>query len=305
MDRIARDGTSIASTAPALARGMRLRRWLLALGLGGSALLLAACSMPPQNVSRSSQESPVTAATTVAAAPSMEARVATPQQANSTLGTQWGEGRSSPIIIVDSTRLTPHRPQAQSSMRYTDEDSIRRALGSNADRQLSVLLADGKIEWSVVNGNGSPLPIYSSRDDANYQIAGREGERYVLVYANRSQRDYELIATVDGLDVLTGKPGSIEAEGYLLRGGATLRIEGFRKSQNEVASFRFSAKGGAYAANTPSGNVRNVGVIGAAVFEVRVDEASLPAPMRRGAPAGADAFPADGGRFASPPPRYR
>ena len=318
MDRKTRNANAITSTIASkfASKRMTLRRWLLALGLGTS-MLLAACSMPPQQPSSASSTGSVATESAAASRPPIVDRSVAPQisrlpfpqtpQANSTLGTQWGEGRVSRVVTVDTTRLTPSRPQAQSSMRYTDEHSIRRALGGDVDQQLSVMLVGGHIEWSVVDGRGAPLPIYSRRGEANYHVAGRAGERYELVYANRSQRNYELVATVDGLDVLSGQPGSVDAEGYLIRPGQTIRIEGFRKSSDEVATFRFSSKDGAYASNTPAGNPRNIGVIGSALFEVTVAEAvgrAQPPLPSRPPGQGPDAFPADKGRFASPP-QYR
>jgi len=52
------------------------------------------------------------------------------------------------------------------------------------------------------------LTIFSSLEQKNYQLAGKAGERCVLVYTNRSATPYEIITRVDGLDVLSGKPGS-------------------------------------------------------------------------------------------------
>jgi hypothetical protein len=114
---------------------------------------------------------------------------------------------------------------------------------------------------------------------------------------------------VDGLDVFSGQPGSLRNTGYLLYPGRTLRIQGFRKSQREVAAFRFSAKDRAYANNTPAGDARNIGVIGTALFEVRVNDpqaglrpAPPPPPAQRGGP---NPFPADPARPYAPPPQYR
>ncbi|WP_027014002.1 S8e ribosomal protein [Comamonas composti] len=261
-------------------------RWLLALML---ALGLGACS---QHYPRLAEMELARAGNLQAAAP--EARAA------STLGTQWGEARASHTRTVYAQRLSPDRPQALAQLRYSDEVSIRRALGAHADRQLNVLLADGNVEWSVQDGQGQPLPIY--RQGAEYLVAGRHGERYELVYVNRSRVGYEVVATVDGLDVLSGQGGSISREGYWLKPGTTLRIDGFRKSQSEVASFRFAGKQRAYAANTPEGDARNVGVIGSALFEVRVTDPE----QAQASPAGKtpQAFPADAGSYAKPP-QYR
>lgn len=270
--------------------GMLLGVLLLVAGLAG-------CGALP------STQDAMQAAQTGSAAPR------TPR-VESTLGTEWGEGRESVTRTVEAARLDPERPRTVAQLRYSDEASIRRALGRSSDRQLSMQLAEGDVEWSVQDGQGRPLPIFSTPGAQDHQLAGRHGERYELVYTNRSQRHYEVVATVDGLDVLTGQSGSLRNAGYLLRPGETLRIEGFRKSQREVASFRFASKERAYAANTPAGDARNVGVIGAALFDVRVAEPD-PDRSRRttsgqelGDPGGPSAFPADGGPFA-PPPQYR
>lgn len=285
----------------ATARRLRWWHWLGGLLLSAG---LAACSMPPssQGVTVAQESAP--------ASPPAPARMAPPPatRVESTLGTQWGEGRDSKVQTVEATRLSPDRPQAVSLLRYSDETSIRRALGRNGDRQLNVLLADGDVEWAVQDEQGMALPIFSTRGGQDYQVAGRNGERYELVYTNRGSRYYEVVATVDGLDVLSGQAGSVRNGGYLLRPGETLRIDGFRKSQSEVAAFRFAAKGRAYANNTPAGDARNVGVIGSALFEVRMNERNGGAQRPRRPEVeqgGPEAFPGDPARSYAPPPQYR
>ena len=280
---------------------LKLPQWLLAWSLGAGLVMLAGCSVVPQHQMASRDN---TAAVTTAASPAPQTR--------STLGTQWGEGRDSRVITVEASRISPNQPQAQGAMRYTDEGSIRRALGGNADLQRSVMLAEGRLEWSVVDGSGGALPIFSARGSNNnnnssndFMVAGRHGDRYELVYVNRSQRYFEVVATVDGLDVLSGQPGSTAHRGYLIGPGETRRIDGFRKSNTEVAAFRFSSKDNAYASNTPAGNPSNIGVIGTAVFEVNVAQnAPVAAPRNYGTQPAPDPFPADRGRYA-PGPQYR
>lgn len=254
-------------------------RYLGRLSLLAAALLLAACSSVPQQAAQR------------AAAPS-----AAPQTA-STLGTQWGEGRESRAYSVPAQRIEPQRDELQ--LAYSDERSIRQALGQNLDAQRSILLDQGKVELSVHDARDTPLTFYSSQGKSNYQLAGKAGERYVLVYTNRSATPYEIITTVDGLDVLSGQPGSRSHNGYLLQAGAVLRIEGFRKSADEVAAFRFSGKDKAYAANTLAGDTRNIGVIGTVLYEVR------PVNPRQPASQSPNPFPGDkaNGQYA-PPPRY-
>ena len=265
--------------------------------LGGLLLVagLVACGVAPSN-----QDAMQAAQTGAPRTPRVE----------STLGTQWGEGRESVTKVVHASRLTPERPRDVSQLRYSDELSIVRALGNAAERQTNALLADGDVELQVLDGSAAALRIFSTRGGRDFHVAGRHGERYELVYTNRSNRFYEVVTTVDGLDVLSGQPGSVHSGGYLLRPGERLVIDGFRKNDREVAAFRFAGKGRAYANNTPAGDARNVGVIGTALFDVRLDERDPDLPRRSAPgleprdPRDPVAFPADGRQYA-PPPQYR
>ncbi|MCL2591455.1 MAG: hypothetical protein FWD67_11450 [Betaproteobacteria bacterium] len=276
------------------ATSWRQSMWCLLVAVG-----LTACSQTPYQAPMDT-------------APSVPLAAAEPEPAplaESTLGTQWGEERESNVRSVHTTRLSPDSPQAIAQMRYSDENSLRRALGRKANRQNNVLLAHGKVEWSVRDEQGRPLPIFSRHGNRDYIVAGHDGERYELVYVNRSNRTYEVIATVDGLDVITGQPGSVHNNGYILSPGETLRIDGFRKSQHEVAAFRFAAKDLAYANNTPAGDARNIGVIGSALFEVCMDgpdgctrHSHHPRTKPSDRP---NPFPGDPAGTYAPPPQYR
>lgn len=101
------------------------------------------------------------------------------------------------------------------------------------------------------------------------------------------------MTTVDGLDVLNGQAGSYQNNGYLIRPGKKLTIEGFRKNNNQVAAFRFAAPESSYVNQNVQGDERNIGVIGIAFFEVRetlplcdanpfpADTQYAPAPCRK------------------------
>ena len=214
--------------------------------------------------------------------------------ASQRLGTQWGEGISSNITNVD-LRRTSGQPVDVTEINY----SAARYTG-NAIREVSI--ANGRIGMSVLDDSGRKWEL--AKDGSYLYLRGREGERYQLFYQNYSQNTYEIVATVDGLDVLNGSAGSLSNRGYVLYPNSTLRIEGFRKSQSEVAAFRFSAPRDSYAANTDAGSVRNVGVIGTAVFEL-YDPRPVP-PSRGGSPQAPQSFPGDNpnGSYA-PPPNYR
>lgn len=259
------------------------------------AVLLVACAQVPQ--------APRSEAVATTAAPGAVASMAAPAPAPARLGTQWGEGIESKTRTVDIKRLSD-RPDGLATIGYNDAAGVRRDIGSSPERRLNLQLAQGDVEWSVEDEGDRPLPLLrarrSSGDNEGFKVAGSEGKRYKLRFRNLSDRRYEVLATVDGLDVLTGRPGSLRSGGYVLNPQSTMVIEGFRKSQSEVAAFRFAAPGRAYAASTEVGDVRNIGVIGAAVFEL----AQPDVPRRpRGSSGQPNAFPADGGY--APPPRYR
>ena len=272
--------------------GSRIFR--LATGLVAGAALLAACSQMP----RARDESSAGSETSSGAAPARRGSGAAPAR----LGTQWGEGVESKSRSVAATRLS-EQPDEVAAIGYNEASAVRRDVGNNPERRLNLPLVQGDVEWSVLDENGRPLPLQRARRGAEtFRLAGIEGSRYTLRFRNLSDRTYEVVATVDGLDVLSGRPGSLRNSGYMLNPQQVLDIQGFRKSQDEVAAFRFAAPGRAYAANTEAGDVRNLGVIGAALFEL--EEPDAPRRQRRdAAPSQPSAFPADGAY--APPPRYR
>lgn len=212
------------------------------------------------------------------------------------LGTQWGEGLESRVSGVDLTRSS-EKPLAVNTLRYS-------AASGRGERIRELLTANGRVGIRVLKDNGAVWPIYRVNDIT--RLEGEDGERYILEYRNYSKTNtYEIIATVDGLDVLNGQTGSFGNRGYVLSPRKTVRIEGFRKSTSEVAAFRFSSVADSYAANSAAGSPANAGVIGTAVFELikptRINTRAAGAHCRQ-SPC---AFPEsrDGGeqRYASPP----
>jgi hypothetical protein len=114
--------------------------------------------------------------------------------------------------------------------------------------------------------NGAPARTF--RHDGETFLLGHLGERYTLRVVNRSGRRIEAVVSVDGRDVIDGKPADWrEKRGYLVPAWGSVDIDGWRLSQQEAAAFRFSTVPESYAART--GNAREVGVIGVAIFPER------------------------------------
>ncbi|MCS6914951.1 MAG: hypothetical protein RMK29_11435 [Myxococcales bacterium] len=122
---------------------------------------------------------------------------------------------------------------------------------------------------------GVPLRTYDHAGET--YVLGHHGDRYTLRVWNHSGRRVEVVATVDGRDVIDGRPGDyVRKRGYVVPAYGYVDIEGWRLSAGQVAAFRFSSVDRSYAART--GSAREVGVIGVAVFPERLPSRPLYLP---------------------------
>jgi hypothetical protein len=209
------------------------------------------------------------------------------------LGTEWGETRFSQVHEVPFYRASED-PFAVAAVRYDDRAGVDAMTANRGSvrRTRGVTLLGGWVSLQVRGDDGRVLDTVTTGDRT--YVIGHEGERYVIVLLNHTNRRFEAVATVDGLDVLNGLPGSPGRRGYLLDPHATLTIDGFRQSDDAVAAFRFGKVGDSYAAQT--GSARDVGVIGVAFFAERNFARDEEARLRETATP----FPADD-RYARPP----
>ncbi|HXN10389.1 MAG TPA: hypothetical protein VN859_04045, partial [Steroidobacteraceae bacterium] len=136
-----------------------------------------------------------------------------------------------------------------------------------------------------------------------YWIAGAPGVRYSIEIRNRLSERMLAVTAVDGVNVISGDTANWEQTGYVFGAGEGYRIDGWRKSDAEVAAFEFTAAPASYAART--GRPANLGVIGVALFRERIappvlayETAPGPVPMAQ-APAAAGAAAA-GATAAAP-----
>lgn len=241
------------------------RTALLATLLAG---LLAACGSAPLEVARPE---------TTAAHNTVQTA-----KAGERLGTEWGDEIDSRVQEAYGLHRTTTTPVAEKQIHYAAKNYRGRSI-------LSIALAAGKIALSIEDERGAKLPLYRERD--NHYLQGKNGQTYRLHYKNNSNTTYEIVASVDGLNVLNSRAASRQDAGYVLRPRGELTIEGFRKDDNTVAAFTFGAPQDAYAAHSTHGSVQNTGIIGTVVYELQGDTPRTP-----------NAFPADG-RYAPPPSR--
>jgi hypothetical protein len=110
--------------------------------------------------------------------------------------------------------------------------------------------------------SGETLPVY--RHHGEYWVAGTPGARYAVVVRNLRGERVLAVTSVDGVNVISGETAAWNQSGYVFTAGESYAINGWRKSNQEVADFNFTALPDSYAART--GRPANVGIIGVALF---------------------------------------
>jgi hypothetical protein len=120
-------------------------------------------------------------------------------------------------------------------------------------------LADVQI---VDRDTGAILTPYRHRGE--YWVAGRPGGRYAISLRNQRGERLLAVTSVDGINVISGETGAWNQRGYVFEPGESYEIAGWRKSDQEIAAFEFTAAPQSYAERT--GRPANVGVIGVALF---------------------------------------
>ena len=108
--------------------------------------------------------------------------------------------------------------------------------------------------------------LFRSAADGYSYLLGQRGRPYAIWLANRTDVRLEAVVSVDGRDVISGRRADFrEDRGYVLDPGEELRVDGFRRSLDDVAAFEFASPAESYAERMGDGS--SVGVIGVAVFE--------------------------------------
>jgi hypothetical protein len=130
----------------------------------------------------------------------------------------------------------------------------------------------GPYALEVVDEAGVLLPTFEHRGRTH--VLGAAGARYLVRVRNGSARRAEVVVSVDGRDVVDGRPAAFGKRGYLVEPYGAVTIDGFRLGDDAVAAFRFGAVSRSYAAQM--GDARDVGVIGVAVFPERAQPVAPP-----------------------------
>ncbi len=144
----------------------------------------------------------------------------------------------------------------------------------------TINIGNQTVQFLNANTN-QPMSLYSYNSEI--YLAGNHGEPYYIKICSSNQYYSQYpnprnmnIVSVDGLNVINGKPAGYNQPGYVLNNdGSCNIIKGWRKNLNEEAQFVLTDSTQSYA-NRSNQNINNVGVIGIASFKEKVYQ---PAPM--------------------------
>jgi len=177
------------------------------------------------------------------------------------LATRYGDEVRDPMVRRSFSRDSA-KPAGVDQIYYNDRSGIEAMTSYPYKTGGTRQAAGGMVEWGIKSGFGHAT-TYESR--GKRFVVGSPGKAYSIVVKNRCRSRVEVVLSVDGLDVMDGKPASFARRGYLIEPGDTLEVKGWRSGWDTVARFEFSSVGASYA-NRRHGDTRNVGVIGLAVF---------------------------------------
>jgi hypothetical protein len=222
--------------------------------------------------------------------------VATAPTVRPGLGTSYGEQHFSQVTTAPFVRGSS-QPDVLLSLWYNDADGIQQAQGGwgrGLDQTSQTSTSDGAFVVSLVDEHGYGISA-AQVGDKRY-VVGQPGQRYKLTVQNNSPHRYEVVASVDGLDVIDGDTASFAKRGYILDPWGTVTVDGWRTGNESIAAFRFSGMEDSYADR--KGDGRNIGVVGFAFFHERGGVPWQELQRRDNA----DPFPH---RYAEPPPPRR
>jgi hypothetical protein len=236
---------------------MKRNLFLLLPGILATTLFFSSCATPSGSYGGAGMRN-----ATDEFSPSTSSRAPLPGERPG-LATGWGTEKESRVEGVAFTRASSG-PAGMDAIFYNDKEGIKAMSRYPSSTNPMQTAAGGVVEWGV-KGSFGYLPAYKEWGYGRRLIAGEKNQSYEIVVKNRCKSPLEIVASVDGLDVMDGKTASFSKRGYIVAPGKTLTIDGFRTSDSAIATFRFSGVNQSYA-NLKHGDTRNVGVIGIAVF---------------------------------------
>jgi|GEM_PF-1170500 len=139
--------------------------------------------------------------------------------------------------------------------------------------------ADYRGKLASVSVRADDCRLRVGHKDGNTFFAAPIGSEYTITVRNLTGRRILAIPTVDGLNVIDRSRGDWDGSGYVLGPYESVEIPGFRRGDDFQYVERFTFNKARFSLASRIGDVRNVGVIGVAVFEEYVPPPPPPRPV--------------------------
>jgi hypothetical protein len=257
-DDVAPAGTEFSEQSPGNAKSSRQ-------GTRGDGDRRAGRDRGPSNSpAPASEAAPPTGTGTWDGGGDFEADAIAREETRQGLGTAYGETRHSNVESVGFRRADPTTPDVVFAIRYDDVGGVRAAARDKRSRAFhdQAMQSHSGISFALLDDDGNVLPAASVGSEL--WAVGEPDVRYSLAVANDTASAFEVVASVDGLDVVNGSAAIFSNRGYIIDPFSSVVIDGWRTSEETVAAFRFSSIEDSYSERMGDG--RNIGVIGAAFF---------------------------------------
>ena len=115
--------------------------------------------------------------------------------------------------------------------------------------------------------NGKPCKQYTS--EGEIFIEAKEDSEYEISIKNSNSFRIECVVGVDGINVISGDTNTEQSTGYVIDKYDTLKLKGYRVSDEKVAAFKFTKRGESYA-SSKSINAQN-GVINVRCYKEKIE----------------------------------
>ena len=186
------------------------------------------------------------------------------------LGTQLGHEIQQDTTNTHFYRRHQSVPDATATFHYNDEEGAKlmaRLGGASFRHGGSFDLVPGKLRVSVKSGRYHAQTFKHYNANERVIVIGQPGANYQIILTNLTRHRIEVVTSVDGLDVLSGRPASASGRGYVIAEKSSISIPGMRVG-GVLRAFQFSSVADSRAATAfGAKGARNVGVIGVALYE--------------------------------------
>ncbi|WP_338287540.1 hypothetical protein [Luteolibacter sp. LG18] len=131
-------------------------------------------------------------------------------------------------------------------------------------------VAGGVLEWGLKDNASNFLTAYyrpgSNGGKGRHFVEGKAGEEYSVVLYNRCNCRLLVVLSIDGVNVKDGRMASANQDGFVVEAGSYREVKGYHVMDYYSKAFQFTSVANSKARYT-TGDTRNVGVIGIAVFK--------------------------------------